>query len=313
MRSIPLSILAALPAVLPALFAQPATAEDLVLEQAPSEIRIEAMPDGQMRIVNTTRRFETNLLATLADRQAVQHQLLVIEHRAELVEGTEIERQLGAGGVKVTAYPLSAAGKGGASFTIESPGDAVRVDGPYLTISHYGCCAEGGTDSIFSLETGRYLFNANGPGQAGDWVTIGARGGLENERILAYHLVPTPSDSLLFGDVENGAAIISYARRDRPLQRVALVAPQAVFDAGRELDWLPKAALTGPGPSAASDRLFIERSGSGAEIFDGITYRLDLDDATMIEIPVNADRLDIAGAKLPTGYRLVEMPLEQPQ
>jgi hypothetical protein len=300
-------------ATLAALLTLPALAEDLVAEQAPSEIRIEATADGQMRVVNTTRRFETNLLATVADRQVIQHQLLEIEHRAEMVEGTEIERQFGEAHVRVTAYPLSAAGKGAPLFTVESSGDAVRVDGPYLTISHYGCCAEGSTDSIFSLETGQYLFNANGPGQAGDWVTMGARGGFENERILAYHLVPTPLDGQLFGELANGAAIISYARRDKPLQRVALVAPQEVFDAGRELDWLPRAGLLSADSAAPSDRLFIQRDGSGAEMFDGITYRLSLDDETVIDIPVTADRLDIAAAKLPEGYRLVEISLERRQ
>lgn len=297
-------------ALLPVLLSVPATAEDLVNNQLPSELRIELQEPGIFRVTNTTRRYETNILASTTDRARLIHQLLEIEQRAEQVEGPEIETQVGASDITIRAFPLTDQGKGQQSFEIKVPGDAARVSGPYLTVTKYGCCAEQSTHAVFNLETGAYLFNATGEGESGDWVTLGARGGFENERIIAYHAVPTPYDQDILQAIPNAVVAITYARRDQPLQRVALIASQAAIEADAALNWWGKAGLVSATQTEPTDHIFIPREGKAAELFTDTSYRLVLDDETVIEIPIVADRFDIKSAKLPAGFSLVEMKLD---
>lgn len=297
-------------ALLPALLAMPVFAEDLVKTELSSQLRVELQEPGVFRIHNTTRRYETNIIAATADRTRMIHQILEIEQTVEQVEGPEIETQFGPAEIAVSAYPLADQGKGEKSFTVKAPGDAVRVSGPYLTITKYGCCAEQSTNAVFSLENGAYLFNATGEGESGDWVTMGARGGFDNERIIAYHAVPTTYDLEILKEIPNAVVAITYAKRNEALQRVAVIASQAAIDADAELNWWGKAGLVSATQTEPTDRIFVEREGTGAELFTDATYRLVLDEETVIEIPLTADRLDIAKAKLPAGFSLVEMKLD---
>jgi hypothetical protein len=292
-----------------ALVAGPVAAQDLVDETMPSGIRIELQEPGLLRILNTTRRYQTNLLAVVAEPGVVRHQLLEIEQRSEQVEGPEADTQFGAAEVTLRAYPLTDQGKGAQIFEIKVPGDAAEADGPYLTVTRYGCCAEQSTHAVFSLETGAYLFNATGTGRSGDWVTMGARGGFENERIIAAHVALATHDGEILGGYKNAVAAITYARRDKPLQRVLLVAPQAAIDSDAALNWLSQPSLVAEAHPAGTDHIFIEREGKGPELFTGIAYRMVLDETTTIEIPIVADRFDIKAATLPEGYSLVEQDL----
>lgn len=297
--------------LLPALI-NSAAAEDLVSGTMPSEIRVEATEPGLFRITNSQRRYQTNLLGVVAIPGTVQHQLLEIEQNDVRIEGPQIETQFESGNVTVRAYPLTDQGKGSQSFEIKAKGDAVAADGPYLTITRYGCCVEQPTHAIFSLETGAYLFNATGNGASGDWVTMGARGGFENERIIAQHVAITAEDAAIFGDHKNAVAVISYARRDQPLQRLILIAPQKTIDEDAMLNWMPRPSLSSAEVTQAGDHLFFDKEGKGEEIFTGIIYRLVLDEATALEIPLVADRFDLTGAKIPDGYSLIDSGLAQP-
>lgn len=298
--------------LLPCLLSAPAFAEDLVTGSMPSEIRIEATGPGLFRVTNMARRYQTNLLASVALNGTVLHQLLEIEQSDVRIEGPEAETQFEGGEVSVRAYPLSAEGRDKESFAIKASGDAVAADGPYLTITRYGCCVEQPTHAVFSLETGAYLFNATGSGASGDWVTLGARGGFDNQRIIAQHVALSAADDAIFGDHKNAVIAIAYARRDQPLQRLALLAPQKVLDEDAMLNWMPQPSLSSAETTQSGDHLFIEKEGQAAELFTGITYRLQLDETTSIEIPITADHLDLSGARLPQGYSLVELPLDQP-
>ena len=50
--------------------------------------------------------------------------------------------------------------------------------------------------------------------------------------------------------------------------------------------------------------------GEAKDVYTGITLRLKLDDQTNIDIPLVADRLAPADAKLPDGYSLEELKVE---
>jgi hypothetical protein len=165
------------------------------------------------------------------------------------------------------------------------------------------------TYAVYSLETGRYLFNATGEGQSGQWATMGAQGGFEFERIFAYHAKVTAADDELFAGTTNGAVIITYAKESEPLQRIMLVATQDDMDHDAPLEWMPKIDLVSAAYPNGIDRIFVDRTGTAADLFTDAKLRLTLDEGTMVEIPLVADRLDIKAAKLPQGYSLKEMKL----
>lgn len=283
-----------------------AYAEPLVQETAPSTIAV--VKDGaNYRITTDSRRYQTNVLPSVAAKNALIYQLLEIEEHQVALEGTEIEQSIEEATVKVTAYPLTDKGKGEAAFTITGKANDVRASSSFLTLTRYGCCVETDTYAVYSLESGKYLFNATGEGPVGQWATMGAHGGFKFERIFAFHAKITAADDELFGDTANGAVIITYASQTEPLQRMMLVATQDDMDHDAPLEWMPKIELVNATYPKGIDRIFVEREGAEAALFTDATVRLTLDEGTIVEIPLVADHLDIKAAKLPAGYSLVEM------
>ncbi len=287
--------------------AAPALAEDLVAEQQPSTVTVVKEGAG-IRINTVNRRYAVNVFGAALKDQTIERQLLLIEETASQVEIDQEESQFDPPRVKVTAFPLSTAGKGAAAFTIEGIGDEVAADGPFLTLKRYGCCVEQETNAVYSLETGKYLFNATGEGPSGQWASLGAKGGFRNERILAYHTAPTAMDDVVFKGVRNAGAVISYASKTEPLQRIVVTLPQAAIDADAPLNWLPKIDLVSAQYPDGIDRIFVERDGDPKTLFTDATLRLVLDDQTKIEIPLKEDRLELKAARLPAGYGLTEIP-----
>jgi hypothetical protein len=290
------------------LLPQFAYADPLVQETGPSTIAI--APEGEnFRVVNDSRRYQTNLLPSVSAKNALLYQLLEIEQHQVSVEGPMTEQNFEEATAKVTVYPLSAEGKGPAAFTIEGKADAVTAQNSFVTFTRYGCCVEVPTYAVYSLETGKYLFNATGEGQSGQWATMGAQGGFAFERIFAYHAKITAADDELFAGTTNGAVIITYAKEDEPLQRFMLIATQDDMDHDAPLEWMPKIDLVSAAYPGGIDRIFVDRTGTAADLFTDAKLRLTLDEGTMVEIPLVADRLDIKAAKLPQGYSLKEMKL----
>jgi hypothetical protein len=300
-------ILAAAVLLLPAQ-SQFAWADPLVQESAPSAISI--VKDGEnFRVTNDSRRYQTNTLALATMDNVLLYQLLEIEQHQVSTEGPQAEQDFLEATAKVTVYPVTDKGKGAAAFTIEGKADAVTAMNNYLTFTRYGCCVEMPTYAVYSLETGKYLFNATGEGQSGKWTTMGAQGGWAFSRIFAIHAKITAADDELFGDEKNGAVILSYAKENEPLQRVMLVAPQELMEKDAPLEWMPKVELINKDNANGTDHIYIDRAGKAEELFNDVTLRLTLDEATVIEIPVVADRLDLNAAKLPKGFSLKEMKL----
>ena len=282
-----------------------AFAEDLVSEQQPSTLTV-VKDGGGLRINTVNRRYQVNVYGSTLKDKAIERQLLAIEEQHSQLEVENEESQFNEPKVKVTVYPLSMNGKGKAQFTIESIGDEVTADGPFLTLKRYGCCVEQETNAVYSLETGKYLFNATGDGQSDQWATLGAKGSFKNERIIAYHASPTASDSEVFDGFENSAIVITYATRTEPLQRVIVTLSKAAIEAEAPLNWGPKLDLVSRQYPDGIDRIFVERDGDPKTLFTDATLRLALDEQTVIEIPLKEDRLDLKAAKLPDGYMLSE-------
>lgn len=283
----------------------PALADDLVKEQAPSEVKITANGD-LFDIDVTNRRYETDIMASTLGGPEILYQLLLIEESHESKESVETEPEPVSSKVKVTAFPMTKDGKGAAKFTIEADGDSARASGPYLTVTRNGCCVEQPTYAVYSLENGAYLFNATGSGDSGQWATLGAQGGWKNERILAYHAAPTMADDVVLKGAENAQIVISYASTTKPLQRILVTVPKAMIEGDIALEWAPKLELVSKDQPDGTDRVFIDRKDDDpAKLFTGVTMRLTLDENTRIEIPLEGDALKLDAAKLPQGFALV--------
>jgi hypothetical protein len=291
------------------LFSGQAFGDPLVKEQAPSDISIQAEGDV-FDITITNRRYETDVMASTLGGPDILYQLLLIEESHVTKEGPEAEPEGVSAKVKVTAFPLSKDGKAPARFTIEAEGDRAVASGPYLTITRDGCCVEEPTHAVYSLESGAYLFNATGPGESGQWATLGAHGGWKFERILAFHAAETAADDTVLKGADNAQIVISYASTTKPLQRVLVTVPKEMIEGDAALDWVPKLDLVSKDQPNGTDRIFVDRENADpAKLFTGFTVRLTLDENTRIEIPLEGDALKLDGATLPKGFALVPVPL----
>lgn len=279
---------------------------DVVKESTASDVTVKATPDGNYETTTVNRRFETDVFDTAAHPGTIAYQLLEIEETHVFTDGPDTDADMKTAKVHVIAYPITKQGKGAALFTIDANGDEVKVDGPYLTVTTWGCCAEGPTYGVYSLETGAYLFNATGNGLSGDWITMNAKGGAE--RIVAYHLAPTEADDVVLKGAENAVIAISYATPAKPLQRILVTVPKAFADDTNNLiDWSPKFELINGAQPNDTTHMWVDHDGDPATLFTGATIRLTLDAKTRIEIPLVGDRLKLDGAKLPKGFALVEI------
>jgi hypothetical protein len=297
-------LLASAPALLPASFA---AADDLLNDSASSNISVRAEGDGY-RVTTTNRRFETDIFTVALDASkklpginadGVFEQVLLIEQVKVTKEGPSIDTEDVSQKVKVTAYALGAGGKGPVRFTIEGEGDEAKVEGPYLTITRWGCCGALDTHAVYSLETGTYLFNATGErGESGDWATLDEKGGWANSRIVSYHVRPTMDDDRVLAGAPYAVAVINYASQTAPIQRILVTVPKEDLEDDAPGMWNPKLLLVAKTQPKGDNSYFAPTTDAPEKAYDGVTARLALDDKTVIAIPIKGDRLDIAHATL---------------
>ncbi|HVO04584.1 MAG TPA: hypothetical protein VMT54_20470 [Candidatus Cybelea sp.] len=287
-----------------------ASADDAVVkENTPaSEVSIKTTADGHFETTTINRRFETAVFGMDGNPENQGFDLLQIEETRVFADGPDTDMDVKTNKEKITAYPIDKQGKGAAKFTIETDGDEVKVDGPYLIVTSWGCCALEATDAVYSLETGAYLFNSTGSDSYGRWLTMDAKGA-KAERVVAFHMAPTERDDTVLKGAPNAVIVISYASQSKPLQRILVTVPKALVDNGASLDWDPKFELIDKIDPKDKDHMYVDREGDPATLFTDATVRLTLDKNTKIEIPLVGDKLKIDGVKLPKGWALVEMPL----
>jgi hypothetical protein len=298
--------MAGMVAVLAVLANQPVHADDLVKEQTNSEITVTKDAKGY-HVHAVTRRYAYNsfVAATVEATTTAPalRQILLIESTVALTEADNEDAEHAPGQVKLTAYPLTAKGQGPAQFTIAAQGDEVEPDGSYLTVSRYGCCVENTTKAVYSLENGTYLFNTTGQ----KWTTLGAKGGFAMTRIAVAHVAPSAMDDVLFGKVEHAGAILSYASPTAPLQRIMVLLPADAAD-DTTLNWDATLLWVSGDYPEGTDHIYVDRTDKPENVFTGVTLRFKLDETNVIDIPLRGDRLDLAAAKLPRGYKLTAMP-----
>ena len=282
---------------------------DLAGASATSTFAMKPAADGPYEITTVNTRFETDMLPPTigpdAGKDVQIYQLVEIEETHVNKESTQSETERVDGKVKATVYPLDKTGKGPAKFTIEAEGDQATVDGRYLTVTRWGCCEYNATNAVYSLETGKYLFNAVGVGESGQWATLGSH---NFERILAYHAAPTEMDDVILKAAPNAAIAIAYASTSAPLQRVLVTIPKEMFESDDGIiAWDPKLEIFDKKNPKPSDHIWSDKVDADAgNVFTDITVQLTLDAKHKVVIPLIGDKLQLDKAKLPKGWALVE-------
>ena len=289
--------------------AAPSLADPIVSEKSTTETTIE-LQEGAYLIHTVNRRHDIASFFDDRDGTGVMRRFLVqseIDRITRESDDTEIDTQQSA--LRVTARPLSQSGLGEVSMNVQTDADEVAVSGPYVVTTVWGCCVEQPVHEVYSLYSGKRLFSATGPGEFGDWLTMGKKGPTYDQRVVAAHFAITARDRAELGPDENVVAVITYATEAEPLQRVAVS-----VDGGRSgdlpLEWNVKLLWITPDQPEGVEHNFFNQDADAATVYTGIKLRIQLDDANRIEIPLEADRLVPANATLPDGFTLADVPLQ---
>jgi hypothetical protein len=283
---------------------------EYVKDQATSTVSMKSVGDNVYEVTTVSTRFVTDFVPpSTGDDQARRDdifQLVELEETHVDKEGVGTEEERVSGKVKATVFPLDKNGKGAAKFTIEADGDSATADSSYLTITRYGCCGSNDTNAVYSLESGKYLFNSEGQGESGQWATLDSK---NLERIIAYHSAPSEVDDVVLKGAPNAAIVISYATSTEPLQRVLVTVPKALFDSDEgPISWDPKIEVFSKTQPKPSDHVWSDKlDRDGSKVFTDISVQMFLDDKHKIVIPLVGDKLQIDKAKLPKGWALVEV------
>lgn len=306
MTNIP-ALLFALPLLL--LAAPPGIADPIVSEQAATQTTI-SIEDGAYLINTINRRHDVTSYFDDREPPGQMRRFLVeteIDRVTREADDQEIDVQRSI--LRATARPLTATGLGEVSLQVETAADEVAVSGPYVVTTVWGCCVEQPAHEVFSLYSGKRLFSATGPGDFGDWLTMGKKGPTYDQRIVAAHFAITGRDKAELGADQDRVAIITYATEAEPLQRVALSVPGG-RDGDLPLEWNTKLLWITADQPEGVEHNFINQDGDARTVYSGVTLRIQLDDATRVEIPLEGDRLAPDKATLPDGFSLAEVPLQ---
>jgi hypothetical protein len=282
----------------------------LATDQATSTFSMKPAGDGLYEVTTVNTRFETDFVPPSTGADDARHddiyQLVEIEETHVNKEGVGSEEERVSGKVKATVYALDKTGKGAAKFTIEAEGDESKVDGQYLTITRWGCCALESTDAVYSLESGKYLFNSTSYGKGNQWTDLTSK---NFERILAFHVAPTAMDDVVLKGAPNAAIVIAYATPTEPLQRVLVTVPKELLDSDDgPLSWDPKLEVFNKAQPKPSDHIWSDKlDKDAAKVFTDVTVQMTLDAKHKILIPLVGDKLQLDKAKLPKGWALVEI------
>jgi hypothetical protein len=289
--------------------AAPSLADPIVAEKSTTETTIE-LQDGAYLIHNINRRNDTTAFFDDRDGTGTMRRFLVqseIDRVTREADDAEIDTQSSV--LRATARPLSQSGLGEVSMNIQTDADEVAVSGPYVVTTIWGCCVEQPAHEVYSLYSGKRLFSATGPGEFGDWLTMGKKGPTYDQRVVAAHFAITARDRAELGEDENRVAVITYATEAEPLQRLALS-----VDGGRSgdlpLEWNVKLLWVTPDQPEGIEHNFFNQDADAATVYTGIKLRIQLNDTNRIEIPLEADRLVPGKATLPDGFSLAEVPVQ---
>ena len=285
-----------------------ASSDPIVEEKRESSVTI-TRTDGVMETSIVNRRFEPAMVSDDRSGQPkLVYYLLSVEIERKLRDAPDQETEFLQSIARVTAQPIGENGLEAPTLKMEADGDEVAISGPFVIVTRWGCCAFQASYAAYSILGGAKLFSATGVaeyGQYGQWVTLGSRRRPDEARYVAAHVAPTMADAVELGDDPSHVIAIAYAGGEGLRQRLIVTLDQG-RDSDQILDWLPKLSWVTKEQPDGTDHVFFQSDAPAAEIYSGITLRLQLDQSSRIEIPLEKDRLAADKATLPQGFGLVE-------
>ncbi|MEX0808634.1 MAG: hypothetical protein WD044_07885 [Dongiaceae bacterium] len=168
----------------------------------------------------------------------------------------------------------------------------------------YGCCGAIDADRYFGLESGALLVTANGPVALLD---IPNSGGLV--RIAGVETPWSASGEALYQERSDAFGTIGYASMSEELQRALIVVNLNMMEAIDSMMALPMLEWVPADGEPAREFTFWALDGERDEAkIGGISLRVTYTPEAWVEIPLVADRLDLAAATASPGLSLEALP-----
>jgi len=252
------------------------------------------------------RRYESAIVADERDAEPkLVHVLASIEIDRTMSDAEDQETEILSSIVRANFRTIDQTGLSRPALQIETEGDEATISEPFLIVTRWGCCALQSSYQVYSMLSGHRLFSATGGGEFGDWITLDSRHRPNEQRYAAIHVAPTMSDEAELGPDEKHAIAISYASGNDSIQRLIVSVPMG-RNSDDVLDWLPKLSWVTADQPEGTDHIFVASDSPPEATYDGMILRLQLDENTRIDIPLEKDRLVPAKAVLPAGFELTE-------
>ncbi|HWA42497.1 MAG TPA: hypothetical protein VHA10_04750 [Hypericibacter adhaerens] len=288
--------------------ALPALAQSPVSDSAASEIKI-TVKDGVFETDSTNRRFTVVQYWPEGSSEPV-HVLIKEEMAAVLRDDSEGPV---SASVTVSTWRVGTDGsrKPGPGFKLTGDsGSAAGLDGndAFYRVVEYGCCGALDRSTFFSLESGKPLLSVTG--EPATLEVPNAGGIMRVAGILPFWAADRDET---FAKFKDALAIVTYADRTHTLQRALLKGPvdKSFDDLINEVMSEPVVGFRKADGSDAPDAQFTLWSADGkkdpAAITDAV-FSIEFTPDYKVEIPVAADKLDIAHATLPKGFTLEALP-----
>ncbi|MFI5018639.1 MAG: hypothetical protein ACHQHK_11875, partial [Dongiales bacterium] len=214
--------------------------------------------------------------------------------------------------VEATAWALAGDGRK-QLWTLREPGNAGEAahNQSVFLVRQSGCCGARDSFSVFNLYSGRRLFSATGDnrtdsGAPEPWAVLDVpnSGGLL--RLIAFHAAYSATDPTAFAGRHDVVGLLTYASPEKPLARYRLIATGSGDEAIEA--FMGEAAVVlqenGKPEQAPSLTLWPADGKKDPKAIGGFAIVLRLTRNNIVTIPVTADALDIASAKLPQGLRI---------
>jgi hypothetical protein len=289
--------------------AGPALAQDSVSASALSEVTI-TVDDGVFETNSTNRRYSVVQYWPEGSDDAVH---VLIEEELASVRRDDSEAPVRST-VTVSTWRIGNDGsrKGGPGFTLT--GDSGAVAGlagndAYYRVIEYGCCGALDRSTFFSLESGKPLLAVTG--EPATLEVPNADGVMRVAGVLPSWAADRDGT---FAKIKEAVAIITYADRTHPLQRLLLKGP-----ADKSSDELLNDIMSEPvvgfrksdgGDPETQFTLWTADGKRDPAAITGAVFSILFTPDYKIEIPVVADRLDAAHATLPKGFTLESLPAD---
>jgi len=294
-----------------------APAEDRIRHErtATSTASVEILADGTVRMAARNIRLIPYALANPAgDRPALLPRLATVT--TDVRTRSDAEGDDPASSVSVLIEDLGgSAPRRLAEFT--DPGSSGKlIAGRYFSSTVFGCCGAPNRHLVRSTENGRSLFRATGDGDMGrvGWADMpnahpaqvrwAAFDGTVEEADLARGVVGT----LAYGG-DDGVRSLLHLRLRAP--RATLLDANLNLSGGSELGWIDgKKTAAGQrfqqGDAEGPAEMWVAE-GANAAAVGGFALVLRLGKRDIAVIPVVADRLVAAKARLAKGYALLDV------